>query len=664
MNNNPFGNINLSEFIFPKEDTSGNVFMKNKQPPSLIPTVNQMAYAAGNSHGVASGAVDIGETPVSTGGIMPIFDYDALNKGFLESEYQFHSDSAPFTEKPNLGVSLLGNAFNSGGPVTNYPITTDMKLHHGGPDERMPSNHATINDGKTFNPYAEYLAHLKQGVAGCANDAVQANMQGPVAANSVYAQSPNQIHPMPQMSGMPGMVPNVLPALLNGMNKSSVRKKGVKVTAYDIMSDFIAKIPVFTHEQKVYIYDGMGGYYKYRSQYEVEQLIMDIYRERIKESGSGTLIEKVYKLLLKEPQIVRNETPLSDPTKISFRNCTVDLQTQMMIVHSPANVVTHALTCDLARSNRQSEECPVFDKFLHDVSGGDYLLERRLWEILGYCLTSDTNAKVFFLFQGVPNSGKSQFCNLLSDFFSEDKVSALNVHSLKEQFAMGNLDSVALCVSPDLPASALDPKSASCIKQLTGNDKISAAVKYKRNTQFRFEGKLILASNYPLLTVEPDDAFMQRAVVVPFLHAVPKEKQDRDLLDRLKAEKPAIASKALDAYFQLRNNHYKFSGDYVINSALLYPDDLLGSPEITPLVYNYLLSYFEKDPEGLVAIEPAYEVFSQEVSNQFTEKMFSSVFQRLAEEIYGANRIRSYHGGRYKNARSSMEGVRFKQKRN
>ena len=322
--------------------------------------------------------------------------------------------------------------------------------------------------------------------------------------------------------------------------------------------------------------------------------------------------------------------------------------------------MTFALNCDLARASHQSEECPAFDKFLYDITGGDELLIKRIWEFVGYCLTQDTNAKVYFVLQGVPDSGKSLLCNLVMEYFPEDKVSSLNIHSLKEHFALDNLESVALCVSPDLPASALDPKSASSIKQLTGNDRVSAAVKYKRNTQFRFEGKLILATNYPLLTQEPDDAFMQRAVVIPFFHSIPKEKQDGSLLDRLKAEKAAIASKALEAYIRLRKNHYKFSGDYAINSSLMFPDDLFGSSDITPFVYNFLKNFYEKDPNGMVAISSAYELFSQWVPNQFTEKMFSSAFQRFSEELYGAEHTRSYHSGEFRNARSSMKGIRLK----
>lgn len=656
MSGKHFGDVNLSDFVFPKADPADNIFMQNSQPQNPFPIMKPMVYSAENGNRIAGNAADAQNFPGSAGKIMPTFDIDALNRGFREAEYGPDTNFAHLTKMRERGLPGSGTIYDM--PVLNYPITTDLVEPNTIPGMQINSIHPVTEGGKSFNPYADYLAGLHSAGTGNANGAVQANMQGPMAPTPLGTQELNQIR-LPMQ--LPGMMPAMVPPFSYGMNTAGGKKKGVKATAYDIMSDFITRIPMFTHEQKVYIYDSMGGYYAEKTQIEVEQMLMDIYRQKVKESGSGTLLEKTYKLLLKEPQIVRNEKPLSDPAKISFRNCTVDLQTQMMVAHSPTSVVTHGLNCDLARYNGQSEDCPVFDKFLDDITGGDPVLKQRLWEVIGYCLTPDRSAKKFILLQGVRDSGKSLFCDLLNDYLPQKKFSALNVHSLKEKFAMGHLGDIALCVSPDLPASPLDTKSASDIKQMTGNDLISAPVKYKNNTQFRFEGKLILTTNYPLLTEQADDAFMQRALVVPFLCTIPEEMQDKDLLNRLRAEKPAIASKALDAYFRLRNNHYKFSGNFTINSSVLYPEEAFDGPEIMPLVYNYLLNYFEKDPAGLVAMESAYEMFSQEISNQFTEKMFSSAFRRLAEEIYGANKIRSYHAGRYENARSSIEGIRFKQ---
>ena len=627
-----------------KADYNGFVFLKD-DTPNLFTQSNQAANPQVPSTAIPFAAE---KNPVTTPGasqkadIPPYYDMNSIMHGFAEIE----QGSTQRCVNPNLSAASSASAMNPASP---------------GADNQSPAGLR-----RSFNPYAEYMAQIQQG-NGIVNGVVTANMQGDVNVFPNQLQTGNQMHqptsimtsPAAMMT-QPGFIPNGLQPFAPYTNQKATKKKGVKATAYDIMLDFCTYIPMFTHKQEVYIYNATSGAYEKRTQNEVERIIMARYRDIIREHGNGTLIEKVYKLLLKEPQIVRNEVPVSDPTKIAFANCTLDLLTGYTGPHSATYCVTFALNCDLARASHQSEECPTFDKFLRDITGGDEVLIQRIWEFVGYCLTQDTNAKVFFILQGVPDSGKSLLCNLVMDFFPEEKVSSLNVHSLKEHFALENLESVALCVSPDLPASALDPKSASSIKQLTGNDRVSAAVKYKRNTQFRFEGKLILATNYPLLTQEPDDAFMQRAIVIPFFHSIPKEKQDGSLLDRLKAEKPAIASKALEVYFRLRKNHYKFSGDYSINSSLMFPDDLFGSSDITPLVYNFLKNYYEKDPNGIVAISSAYKIFSQMVSNQFTEKMFSSVFQRFSEELYGAEHTRSYHSGEFKNARSSMKGIRPK----
>ncbi len=634
MNNNDQKKADFSGFVFKKDDEPNMFDQANQAANSQMPAA-AAPFVMGSAPATTPGASQEVEIPMSLDVNALIHGYSGVDQG-----------SAQSCVNPYLSAVSSASAMNTASPdIDNQP---------------------PAGQRRSVNPYADYLAQAQQA-NGVDNGLGTPNIQGDVNSFPNQFQSGYQMHqPAPMMIApaammpQPGFVPNGLQVITPYTNQKAAKKKGVKATAYDIMLDFSTNIPMFAHKQEVYIYNAASGAYEKRTQNEVERIIMARYRDFIREYGNGTLIEKVYKLLLKEPQIVRNDVPVSDPTKIAFANCTLDLQTGCTGPHSPAYVVTFALNCDLARASHQSEECLAFDKFLYDITGGDEHLIKRIWEFVGYCLTQDTNAKVYFVLQGVPDSGKSLLCNLVMDYFPEDKVSSLNIHSLKEHFALDNLESVALCVSPDLPASALDPKSASSIKQLTGNDRVSAPVKYKRNTQFRFEGKLILATNYPLLTQEPDDAFMQRAVVIPFFHSIPKEKQDGSLLDQLKAEKPAIASKALEAYIRLRKNHYKFSGDYAINSSLMFPDDLFGSSDITPFVYNFLKNFYEKDPNGMVAISSAYELFSQWVPNQFTEKMFSSAFQRFSEELYGAEHTRSYHNGEFRNARSSMKGIRLK----
>lgn len=660
MNNNkPFGNlIDFSNFIVPNDNAESNIFMQNRQNANAFMPQNNMNQAAVNSPVPNTGTMNAQNMMQHPAGNVAGYNQGTANRGENVMNFAAGMNRGNMSVEQNVGAQAPAGTVVRGAPFGIPELRANMVQPNG---KFGSSNSNPPVEEILHNPHFNHMNMHQQASVGSQNYNIEATMQGPVVPVAQYLPNQHQFLPHQQMQNTPGIFPSAMPGFPAGYGMGRrTSKKGVKVSAYDIMTDFIKKVPVFTHKQEVYVYNCETGSYNKMPQCEVEQMIMEMYRPIIQQSGNGTLIEKTYKLLLKEPRIVRNEVPLSDPNKISFANCTVDLNSRMLMEHSPANVVTHALNCDLARYGHQSEETPVFDKLLQDITGGDTTLIERILQVIGYCLTSDRSAKYYFLLQGCPDSGKTLLCNLLGDFYSEDKVSALNVHSLKGEFAMGNLESVALCMSPDLPPEPLDVMSTSCVKQVTGNDKISAAVKHKGNKQFRFEGKMILTTNYPLMTEEPDEAFMRRAVVIPFFYTIPKESQDTDLLDRLKKEKPAIASKVLDAYFRLRDNHYKFAGDYAINSCVLYPDDVFGGDEITPMLYNFMVNRFEKDPNGEVAVGEAYEVFSREVSNQFSEKMFSSAMQRLAEEIYGASKTRSYHNGKYLNARSTIEGIRFK----
>lgn len=124
----------------------------------------------------------------------------------------------------------------------------------------------------------------------------------------------------------------------------------------------------------------------------------------------------------------------------------------------------------------------------------------RIYEFIGYVLSPDTNAKVFFVLQGVPNSGKSVLTTFLSGLFTENAVMTLDAHVFSDKYSISELVGKALCISPDLPAAPLDEKAVSKIKQITGNDIVSSNRKYESYVNFRCNAKIILVTNHPLIT--------------------------------------------------------------------------------------------------------------------------------------------------------------------
>lgn len=272
---------------------------------------------------------------------------DTLNRGLAEAEG--NPTYVPLDKQSqSMYNGLIPTSSNGSSAWANVVMQPGPEMAYGNQNLHMVENLPMVHSKGSINPYADYLASLQQADAAETGTVLGTGLQREIAGvpNSMHTEI--QCCTPVQMANMAGIA---VPSFLSGMNGLSPKKKGVKATAYDLMSDFIVRIPMFTHEQDVYIYDNQKGYYKRTPQHEVEQMIMDLYRPIIREYGSGTLIEKVYKLLLKEPYIVRNNVPVSDPTKISFANCTVDIQNQTMGPHSPGNIVTHSLNCDLARFN-------------------------------------------------------------------------------------------------------------------------------------------------------------------------------------------------------------------------------------------------------------------------------------------------------------------------
>jgi putative DNA primase/helicase len=52
-------------------------------------------------------------------------------------------------------------------------------------------------------------------------------------------------------------------------------------------------------------------------------------------------------------------------------------------------------------------ECPTFERFLHRIMGGNAELVRFLQKCIGYCLTGAVTEKVFFIFLGDGDNGKT-----------------------------------------------------------------------------------------------------------------------------------------------------------------------------------------------------------------------------------------------------------------
>jgi Predicted ATPase len=427
-----------------------------------------------------------------------------------------------------------------------------------------------------------------------------------------------------------------------------------KPTAYAISRDLLSKVTLILVNECLYLYN--GRVYRPVTAEVMKRVIMACCRSDIQASGSPRMIEDVYKFLQTEPLLVRKDLQ-EDSQYVAFRNGLLNLDTLQMEPFNPERFVTYQIETDYIPDC--SGYAPAFDTFLSVSCGDDPLLAQRLLEAIGYTLVPDSSGKVFFLAQGVPNSGKSVLGELLASFFDEDLVTATDFNTLGRQFGVGDLLGKRLSLSMDLPGGRWDSRAVGQLKSMTGNDLFSADIKYLPRIKFRNTATFWFGTNHPVVLAGRDPAFLQRLVVLPFRYSVPPEKQDHFLLDRLKQEKDAIAFRAIHAYLQLRRNHYRFAGDFHLNEVVAGSSNDSEST-LERAIADFFASHCDIEAGVITFLSDLYTQFNRCYPGLLSPGTFSNQFFGYVLSLFPGKirkvRKRGQNGG---NPLSAFEGLRL-----
>ncbi len=430
-----------------------------------------------------------------------------------------------------------------------------------------------------------------------------------------------------------------------------------KITAAGLKNKVLSCYRMVVKRGIAYIFDGRC--YQALDISALKQLISAVCWAELNEYGRYDIVTGAINFILSEPSIQLYDD-VQNRRILTFQNGNLDIDTGEFSRHTPNVFTTYTLQCNYI-SDTGKMMSPLFDKLLEDISGGDAGIKMRIREAIGYCLVPDIGGKTGFVLQGRKHSGKSLLCNYLESFFPQNVVSALDVHDFSQQFALSELEGKMLCVSSDMPQEQLNNRVVGNIKKLSGNDLISAPKKHMSNRQFRFGGKLVLVSNHQVTASPNDDAFWDRLMAIPFPFTVPPEAQDINLLESLLQEKDAVASKAIRAFWQLRERSYRFSGSYEINSGSFLVDGSENvSVDIRPVIQAFLLDNYESAPysEEGVFMSDAHALYEEKVS-PIAVNRFGELFGNVAIGILGARKTRRRKPGE-NNPTSYLEGIRPK----
>jgi P4 family phage/plasmid primase-like protien len=246
----------------------------------------------------------------------------------------------------------------------------------------------------------------------------------------------------------------------------------------------------------------------------------------------------VEKLLESRPSVFA--LPADFDQSYYFINCageTYDLQTGSHISSLPEHL--HTKTTGY---RPMPGECPIFRKFLDEITLEDTELAEWIMRWFGYKLTGDIRAPFIVNFHGGGRNGKGTLFHVMRQImgsYAREIDEEIIVDTGKRgnvKNALANLVGIRAGFAADVPAGSLNLAD---LKRITGGDEIVAERKYHDSFPFRPIVKLTFSSNHMLRLPETGQAMKSRLRYVPFKASF-VGREDTGLEDRILKEAPQI----------------------------------------------------------------------------------------------------------------------------
>lgn len=198
----------------------------------------------------------------------------------------------------------------------------------------------------------------------------------------------------------------------------------------------------------------------------------------------------------------------------------------------------------VTRVSPSDTACPTWTRFLADVFSGDVAMIEFMQRALGYTLTGSRREQtLLFLFGATAANGKSTLIELVLWLLGTYAIKLpanvlMQTKGDRHPTELAQLRGKRLAVSSELEEGAFFNEAL--VKELTGDTTLAA--RFMRQDFFEFEmtQKHIIVGNFKPRLRGGDPAMARRIVMVPFEVSFKGERRDPNMLDKLKAEGPAI----------------------------------------------------------------------------------------------------------------------------
>lgn len=330
---------------------------------------------------------------------------------------------------------------------------------------------------------------------------------------------------------------------------------GSSTRAYNVAADALLtdeSLVCVRETGEFYRYDPERGYYRRKGESYIRERLRTTIPEHVNNTRMKNIIERV------RDRCYLDHAEFTPPEgKVVVANGVLDLDTRELEPFTSDYYFTAGLACRFDPDATADEWTTTLRGVVpHDGA------RATLQEFAGYCLVGWHHKREKNLFVvGPRRSGKSTFVDTLAALFGDaPTVTNLTPQQLADtRFDRSALMEATLNARNDINATKIEDSGT--LKTIFSGEPVKME---RKNQDAEFAApttKHLFSANWVPRVVGEDESFYRRVLLVEFPEAIPREKRDLDLKERLREhELPGILNWALDGRDRL-NEQGSFTRD-------------------------------------------------------------------------------------------------------
>lgn len=304
---------------------------------------------------------------------------------------------------------------------------------------------------------------------------------------------------------------------------------------------------------------------------------------------------------------------------IGVKNGIIDLKTGELLPHDREAYLTKQ--CPVIY-NPDAPEPKLWLQFLSDIFGGDPYMLDYIQKCVGYSLTGSTSEQCAFFLFGTGRNGKSTFLEIVRGILG-DYATNIQPQTIMVNPKSGNAPSsdIARLKGARLVTS-VEPNEGmrldeGLLKQLTGDDVVTARKMFSEEFEFKPEFKLWMATNHKPLIRGTDTGIWRRIHLIPFEVQIPLDRVDKKLKYKLVKEAEGILKWAVAGCIKWQNE------------GLIMPQKVLEAVREYQHEMDVISAFLDACcvvGEGSVKASRLYAVYSEWANNHREYRMSGTKF--------------------------------------